>query len=118
MGPRSRHAGPTVADRRSWRRLHDHVLGQYRAAQSTRTSDGGAAELGEDHDRDRPDGPRHPGGFYRLSKLSETLDKLGLEADRVQQIQIAHSDFDRLPQIIDDFVARIKEVGPNPFKEL
>jgi len=54
---------------------------------------------------------------YRLSKLSETLDKLGLEADRVQQIQIAHSDFDRLPQIIDDFVARIKEVGPNPFKE-
>jgi quinone-modifying oxidoreductase subunit QmoB len=54
---------------------------------------------------------------YRLSKLSETLDKLGLESDRVQQIQIAHSDFDRLPQIIDDFVARIKEVGPNPFKE-
>ena len=54
---------------------------------------------------------------YRLSKLSETLDKLGLESDRVQQYQIAHSDFDKLPQIIDDFVARIKEVGPNPFKE-
>ena len=54
---------------------------------------------------------------YRLSKLSETLDKLGLESDRVQQYQIAHSDFDKLPQIIDDFVARSKEVGPNPFKE-
>jgi quinone-modifying oxidoreductase subunit QmoB len=54
---------------------------------------------------------------YRLSKLSETLDKLGLESDRVQQFQISHSDFDKLPQIIDDFVARIKEVGPNPFKE-
>jgi quinone-modifying oxidoreductase subunit QmoB len=54
---------------------------------------------------------------YRLSKLSETLDKLGLEADRVQQIQIGHSDFDRLPQIIEEFVARVKEIGPNPFKE-
>jgi quinone-modifying oxidoreductase subunit QmoB len=54
---------------------------------------------------------------YRLSKLSETLDKLGLEADRVVQYQIAHSDFDRLPQILDEFVARVREIGPNPFKE-
>ena len=55
---------------------------------------------------------------YRLTKLSETLDKLGLEADRVQQIQVAISEFDKLPGIINDFVARIKEIGPNPFKEL
>jgi quinone-modifying oxidoreductase subunit QmoB len=54
---------------------------------------------------------------YRLTKLSETLDKLGLEADRVQQIQVAISEFDKLPQIVGDFVARIKEIGPNPFKE-
>jgi quinone-modifying oxidoreductase subunit QmoB len=55
---------------------------------------------------------------YRLTKLSETLDKLGLEADRVQMFQIAHSDFDKLPQMLDDFVARVKEIGPNPFKGL
>ncbi|OGP69429.1 MAG: heterodisulfide reductase subunit A [Deltaproteobacteria bacterium RBG_13_58_19] len=54
---------------------------------------------------------------YRLTKLSETLDKLGLEADRVQQIQVAISEFDKLPQIVHDFVARIREIGPNPFKE-
>ncbi|MEW6387526.1 MAG: FAD-dependent oxidoreductase [Thermodesulfobacteriota bacterium] len=54
---------------------------------------------------------------YRLTKLSETLDKLGLEADRVQQIQLAISEFDKLPQIVSDFVARIREIGPNPFKE-
>ncbi len=53
---------------------------------------------------------------YRLTKLSETLDKLGLEADRVQQMQVAISEFDTLPQILDDFVARVKEIGPNPFK--
>jgi quinone-modifying oxidoreductase subunit QmoB len=55
---------------------------------------------------------------YRLTKLSETLDKLGLEADRVQQFQIAISDFDKLPQMLDDFVARVREIGPNPFKGL
>jgi quinone-modifying oxidoreductase subunit QmoB len=53
---------------------------------------------------------------YRLTKLSETLDKLMLEADRVQQIQIAISEFDKLPQIVEDFVVRLKEIGPNPFK--
>jgi quinone-modifying oxidoreductase, subunit QmoB len=35
----------------------------------------------------------------------------------VVQYQIAHSDFDRLPQLLDDFVARVREIGPNPFKE-
>ena len=53
---------------------------------------------------------------YRLTKLSETLDKLGLESDRVTMTQIAISEFDKLPQIINDFVDRVKEVGPNPFK--
>ena len=55
---------------------------------------------------------------YRMGKLSETLDKLGLESDRVQQFQIAHSDFDKLPEIINNFVKRILAIGPNPFKEL
>ncbi len=54
---------------------------------------------------------------YRLTKLSETLDKLGLEADRVQQFQVAANEFDRLPQILDEFTARVIEIGPNPFKE-
>ena len=54
---------------------------------------------------------------YRLTKLSETLDKLGLEADRVQLIELAISEFDKLPKIINDFVERVQEIGPNPFKE-
>jgi quinone-modifying oxidoreductase subunit QmoB len=43
---------------------------------------------------------------------------LGLESDRVIQYQVSHSDFDILPKLIDDFVARVREIGPNPFKEL
>jgi quinone-modifying oxidoreductase subunit QmoB len=54
---------------------------------------------------------------YRLTKLSETLDKLGLESDRVLLFQISHSDFDKLPDIISGFVKRVMEIGPNPFKE-
>jgi quinone-modifying oxidoreductase subunit QmoB len=55
---------------------------------------------------------------YRLTKLSETLDKLGLEADRVQQLQVAISEFDKLPQMLSNFTARVREIGPNPFKGL
>jgi len=53
---------------------------------------------------------------YRLTKLSETLDKLGLEADRVQLVQLAISEYDKLPEILNTFVERVKEIGPNPFK--
>ncbi|MBI5204275.1 MAG: hydrogenase iron-sulfur subunit [Nitrospirae bacterium] len=54
---------------------------------------------------------------YRFSKVKETLDKLQLEADRCQLVQVAISEYDKLPQMIEDFVARVEEIGPNPFKE-
>ncbi|MBI4685339.1 MAG: hydrogenase iron-sulfur subunit [Nitrospirae bacterium] len=53
---------------------------------------------------------------YRFSKVQETLSKLQLESDRCQLIQIAISDYDKLPEIIEGFVKKIEEVGPNPFK--
>ena len=53
---------------------------------------------------------------YRLTKLSETLDKLGLESDRVTMTQIAISEFDKLPQIINDFVDRVKRSALTPLK--
>jgi quinone-modifying oxidoreductase subunit QmoB len=53
---------------------------------------------------------------YRFSKVQETLSKLQLEADRCQLLQVAISDYDKLPGMIDDFMKRIDEVGPNPFK--
>jgi quinone-modifying oxidoreductase subunit QmoB len=55
---------------------------------------------------------------YRFSKVKETLDKLQLESDRCQLLQVSISDYDKLPQMINDFVARVEEIGPNPFKEL
>ena len=53
---------------------------------------------------------------YRFSKIQETLDKLQLEAERCQLIQVAISEYDKLPDMINDFVKGIEKVGPNPFK--
>jgi quinone-modifying oxidoreductase subunit QmoB len=53
---------------------------------------------------------------YRFSKIQETLDKLQLEAERCQLMQVAISEYDKLPDMINDFVKGIEKVGPNPFK--
>ena len=52
----------------------------------------------------------------RLSKVKETLDRLALESDRVRFETVSITDYDKLPAIIDDFAARLEEVGPNPYK--
>ncbi len=53
---------------------------------------------------------------YRLGKVQETLSRLQLESERVQMVQLAIDEFEKVPQMINDFVERVKEIGPNPFK--
>ncbi len=52
----------------------------------------------------------------RLTKVSETLNRLQLESERVQLMQISISDHDKLPEMINEYVERVKEIGANPFK--
>ncbi|MBW2318005.1 MAG: hydrogenase iron-sulfur subunit [Deltaproteobacteria bacterium] len=52
----------------------------------------------------------------RMDKIGEALVSLALEKERVQQIQIAIDEYDKLPGMIKKFVDTIQEVGPNPFK--
>ena len=52
----------------------------------------------------------------RMDKIGEALVSLALEKERVQQVQIAIDEYDRIPGIISEFMATIEEVGPNPFK--
>ncbi len=54
----------------------------------------------------------------RFSKVGETLDRLQLEADRVNMMQVAISEYDKLPEMINAFVEKVKEIGHNPFKEI
>ncbi len=52
----------------------------------------------------------------RMDKIGEALLSLALEKERVQQVEIAIDEYDKIPGIIGDFMATIEEVGPNPFK--
>jgi len=52
----------------------------------------------------------------RLSKVSETLNRLDLESDRVRMEQISIMDYDKIPAILDGFAERLEELGPNPYK--
>ena len=52
----------------------------------------------------------------RMTKIQETLNRLVLESDRVRLEQISITDYNRLPEILDGFSARIEEFGPNPYK--
>lgn len=52
----------------------------------------------------------------RLSKVSETLDRLGLESDRVVATTVSIMDYAKIPALLDDFAKKIDEFGPNPMK--
>ncbi|MDA8097507.1 MAG: FAD-dependent oxidoreductase [Clostridia bacterium] len=52
----------------------------------------------------------------RLSKVSETLDRLGLESERVRFKAISIMDYTQIPSILDSFSERLAELGPNPMK--
>jgi quinone-modifying oxidoreductase subunit QmoB len=52
----------------------------------------------------------------RLQNVKDTLERLQLESGRIELVQLAIDDYARVPQLIDDFVARVRELGPNPYK--
>jgi quinone-modifying oxidoreductase subunit QmoB len=52
----------------------------------------------------------------RLGKIQETLDRLQLEAERIQYVEFPIDDYTRFPQVVDDFMANLEKIGPNPFK--
>jgi quinone-modifying oxidoreductase subunit QmoB len=52
----------------------------------------------------------------RMTNIGETLDRLGVELERVRQEEVAIDDYHRVPKLIDSFVDEIFKLGPNPFK--
>lgn len=51
-----------------------------------------------------------------MDNIGETLGSLGLEPERCGVREIAISDYDKIPAIIDEFVEEIVAMGPNPFQ--
>jgi quinone-modifying oxidoreductase subunit QmoB len=52
----------------------------------------------------------------RLGKVAETLDRLDLESDRVRMEQVAITDYDKIPAMLDGFAEKLEKLGPNPYK--
>ena len=52
----------------------------------------------------------------RLSNVQETLNRLALEPERIKVVELAHDEFDRIPEVLDAFSKTIEELGPNPLK--
>ena len=53
---------------------------------------------------------------YRMSKVDDTLETLNLEKERVSTYEVAITDIDRAPQLINDMAATIEKIGMSPFK--
>ncbi|NDY71957.1 heterodisulfide reductase subunit A [Desulfobacter hydrogenophilus] len=52
----------------------------------------------------------------RVKKIGDALASLALEEERVAFVEVAIDEYDKLPQIINDFVEEVDALGPNPFK--
>jgi quinone-modifying oxidoreductase subunit QmoB len=53
----------------------------------------------------------------RMGNVQDTLDRLMLESERLRLEQIAITDYDKIPKLFDDFLEKLDELGPNPYKE-
>ena len=52
----------------------------------------------------------------RMSKIDDTLNQLQLEPERVSALEVEITDIQRVPKLINDYAAKIDEIGMNPFK--
>ena len=52
----------------------------------------------------------------RMSKVDDTLKQLSLEPERVVSHEVAITDVERLPRLIDEYVAQITAIGMSPMK--
>lgn len=54
--------------------------------------------------------------YERMRKIGDTLQQLGLETERVVSHEVAITDIERLPRLINDYVAQITAIGMSPMK--
>lgn len=52
----------------------------------------------------------------RMSKVDDTLKQLSLEPERVVSHEVAITDVERLPRLVDEYVAQITAIGMSPMK--
>jgi len=53
----------------------------------------------------------------RMENVQEKLQQLALEEERVEIYELSINEWEKIPQIFEEFMETIEEVGPNPFKD-
>ncbi|MBF2760485.1 MAG: hydrogenase iron-sulfur subunit [Ectothiorhodospiraceae bacterium AqS1] len=53
---------------------------------------------------------------YRMTRIDDTLEQLGLEKERVITHEVAITDIERAPRLINEMEATIARIGPSPLK--
>jgi len=52
----------------------------------------------------------------RAENIQETLKTMMLEPERIRTEFIEINEYDKIPELIDDYIETIEDIGPNPFK--
>jgi quinone-modifying oxidoreductase subunit QmoB len=52
----------------------------------------------------------------RMENIRETLGRLRVEPERVKLVQVTIADYEKLPQIVNEFADELRDMGPNPYK--
>ncbi len=52
----------------------------------------------------------------RMENVQETLERSALESERLKVVEIGRDEFERIPELFEEFAEMIEEVGPNPYK--
>ncbi|HEB95542.1 MAG TPA: FAD-dependent oxidoreductase [Sedimenticola thiotaurini] len=55
-------------------------------------------------------------GLERMSKVGDTLETLNLEPERVASYEVAITDVERAPKLINDMAETVEKIGLSPFK--
>ncbi|HEY9051331.1 MAG TPA: hydrogenase iron-sulfur subunit [Gammaproteobacteria bacterium] len=53
---------------------------------------------------------------YRMSKIADTLKTLNLEEERIATYEVAITDVERAPKLINDMAETVEKIGMSPFK--
>jgi quinone-modifying oxidoreductase subunit QmoB len=54
----------------------------------------------------------------RSQNIRETLETMRLEPERIETVFLEIDEYDRIPEIINNYSETIQAIGPNPFKEM
>ena len=53
-----------------------------------------------------------------MENVKETLQRLQLESERLVLTQLSINEPEKLAALINEFAEQIREIGPNPYKDM